>query len=139
MKIGEAGSEPYAFEWTDVPAGSHTVTARATDSTGLTATSMPECVVATASGSWEGIHGEGGMTTYDTEGGKHWTVHTFTQSGTLRVSGAGEVEYLMVGGGGGGGGTYDGGGGAYGALYVPAKGGNGGSGIVIVRSVTGGR
>jgi hypothetical protein len=76
------------------------------------------------------------MTTYDTEGGKHWTVHTFTQSGTLRVSGAGEVEYLMVGGGGG---TYDGGGGAYGALYVPAKGGNGGSGIVIVRSVTGRR
>jgi hypothetical protein len=40
---------------------------------------------------------------------------------------------------GGGGGTYDGGGGAYGALYVPAKGGNGGSGIVIVRSVTGRR
>jgi sialate O-acetylesterase len=139
MKIGEAGSEPYAFEWTDVPAGSHTVTARATDSTGLTATSMPVCVVATASGSWEGIHGEGGMTTYYTEGGTHWTVHTFTQSGTLRVSGAGEVEYLMVGGGGGGGGTYDGGGGAYGALYVPAKGGNGGSGIVIVRYVTGGR
>jgi len=133
-------------------------------------------------------------------------VHTFTQSGTLRVSGAGEVEYLMVGGGRG---TYDGGGGAggaalakassaavrqggpgltsamrdgvtavtyasggwarsrlsyeprvadgnskeantgdggdggscgaYGALYVPVKGGNGGSGIVIVRSVTGGR
>jgi hypothetical protein len=134
MKIGEAGSEPYAFEWTDVPAGSHTVTARATDSTGLTATSMPVCVVATASGSWEGIHGEGGMTTYDTEGGKHWTVHTFTQSGTLRVSGAGEVEYLMVGGGGDGGSC-----GAYGALYVPAKGGNGGSGIVIVRSVTGRR
>jgi hypothetical protein len=91
-------------------------------------------VVATASGSWEGIHGEGGMTTYDTEGGKHWTVHTFTQSGTLRVSGAGEVEYLMVGGGGDGGSC-----GAYGALYVPAKGGNGGSGIVIVRSVTGRR
>jgi len=118
VKIGEAASEPYACEWSDVPAGSHTVTARATDSTGLTVTSTPVSVVATASGSWEGIHAEGGTTTYYTEGGKNWTVHTFTKSGTLRIGGAGEVEYLVVGGGGGGGGTYDGGGGGAGGFLA---------------------
>lgn len=118
VKIGEAVSEPNAFVWSDVPVGSHPVTARATDSTGLTAISMPVCVVATVGGSWEGIHAEGGTTTYYTEGGKHWTVHTFTSSGTLRVVNAGEVEYLVVGGGGGGGGTYDGGGGGAGGFLT---------------------
>jgi len=118
FKIGEAASEPCAYEWSDVPAGSHSVTARATDSTGLTATSLPVCVLATASGSWEGIHAEGGATTYYTEGGKHWTAHTFTEGGKLSVMGDGEIEYLVVGGGGGGGGTYDGGGGGAGGFLT---------------------
>lgn len=118
VKIGEAATPPYSCEWSDVPAGSHTVTARATDSTGLTATSTPVFVVATSSGSWEHIHAEGGTTTYYTESDTNWTVHTFTGSGTLRVSDSGEVEYLVVGGGGGGGGTYDGGGGGGGGFLT---------------------
>jgi len=48
VKIGEATASPYSCVWSDVPTGSHTVTARATDSTGLTATSTPVFVVATA-------------------------------------------------------------------------------------------
>ncbi|GEM_PF-6062712 len=45
--------------------------------------------------------------TITTSGG--YTIHTFTTSGTFTPSGAGNVEYLVVGGGGGGGGavTHD--------------------------------
>ncbi len=50
-----------------------------------------------------------------------YTIHKFTSSGTLTVSGSGNVEVLVVGGGGGGGynSTYghEGGGGAGGCLY----------------------
>ena len=118
VKIGEAAATPYAWMWSDVPAGTHTVTARATDSGGLVATSAPVCVVATASGSWEGIHATGGTVAYYTEGGKNWTAHVFTNSGVLDVKAAGEVEYLLVGGGGGGGGFYDGAGGGGGGFLT---------------------
>ena len=116
VRIGEAAANPYACTWSDVPAGRYTVTARATDSTGLVATSAPVCVVATASGAWEGIHATGGTVAYYTEGGTNWTAHIFTNSGELDVKAAGEVEYLSVAGGGGGGGTYDGGGGGAGGF-----------------------
>ncbi len=118
VKIGEAAATPYACTWSDVPAGRYTVTARATDSTGLVATSAPVCVVATASGSWEGIHATGGTVAYYTEGGTNWTAHVFTTNGTLTVAAAGEVEYLLVGGGGGGGGFYDGAGGGGGGFLT---------------------
>ncbi|MEI7823231.1 MAG: sialate O-acetylesterase [Verrucomicrobiota bacterium] len=118
VKIGEAAANPYACTWSDVPAGTHTVTARVTDSGGLVATSVPVCVVATASGSWEGIHATGGTVAYYTEGGKNWTAHVFTNSGVLDVKAAGEVEYLLVGGGGGGGGFYDGAGGGGGGFLT---------------------
>ena len=116
VKIGEAAANPYAFTWSDVQTGSHAVTARATDSTGLVATSAPVYVVATASGAWEGIHATGGTVAYYTEGGTNWTAHVFTNSGVLNVKAAGEVEYLVVGGGGGGGGTYESGGGGAGGV-----------------------
>jgi hypothetical protein len=47
-----------------------------------------------------------------------YTIHTFTSSGTLTVSGSAKsgIEYLVVAGGGGGGGTRAGGGGAGGML-----------------------
>jgi len=51
--------------------------------------------------------------TETTSGG--YKYHTFTSGGTLTVSSAGNVEYLVVGGGGGGGAWYGGGGGAGGA------------------------
>jgi sialate O-acetylesterase len=120
VKIGEAAANPYACTWPDVQAGSHTVTARATDSGGLVATSAPVYVVATASGAWEGIHATGGTVAYYTEGGTNWTAHVFTNSGVLNVKAAGEVEYLVVGGGGGGGGTYESGGGGAGGVRTGA-------------------
>jgi hypothetical protein len=39
VKLGEATTGPYAFLWTNVRAGAHTLSARATDSYGLSATS----------------------------------------------------------------------------------------------------
>lgn len=39
IKIGETTSAPYSFTWTNVPAGTYTITARATDNSGLTTTS----------------------------------------------------------------------------------------------------
>ena len=118
VKISEAAAKPYACVWSDVPAGRYTVTARATDSTGLVATSAPVCVVATASGAWEGIHAEGGTVAYYTEGGTNWTAHIFATNGMFNVKAAGEVEYLVVGGGGGGGGFYDGAGGGGGGFLI---------------------
>ena len=43
---------------------------------------------------------------------KTHTVHTFTSTGTLTVTGSGDIEYLVVAGGGGGGWNAAGGGGA---------------------------
>ncbi len=118
IKIGEAASAPYSCEWSNVPAGTHALTTKATDDGGLAGTSAPVYVVATASGRLEGIHATGGSVTHYTEGGTHWTAHTFTQSGTLDVGAAGEAEYLIVAGGGGGGGTFDGGGGGAGGFLA---------------------
>ncbi len=56
----------------------------------------------------------GGNTTTDISG---YRIHTFTSSGTLSVSGAGNVEVLVVAGGGGGGADVGGGGGAGGLIY----------------------
>jgi gliding motility-associated-like protein len=39
-KLGEDLSSPYSFAWTNVPAGSHTITARATDNKSATTTSQ---------------------------------------------------------------------------------------------------
>lgn len=52
-----------------------------------------------------------------------YTVHTFTSSGTLDVTGSGDAEILVVAGGGSGGGGYwsgGGGGGAGGVAYASA-------------------
>jgi lysophospholipase L1-like esterase len=40
-KIGEDTTSPYTYTWTDVPQGSYTLTARATDNGGATGTSAP--------------------------------------------------------------------------------------------------
>ncbi|MFN6947245.1 MAG: endo-1,4-beta-xylanase, partial [Cytophagaceae bacterium] len=39
VKLGEDASSPYSFSWTNVPAGTHTITARATDNDGNISTS----------------------------------------------------------------------------------------------------
>lgn len=55
----------------------------------------------------------GGSETTITEDNVSYKVHTFTSSGTFTVlSGASNVEYLVIAGGGGGGRAYAGGGGA---------------------------
>jgi len=72
-----------------------------------------------------------------------YTIHTFTSSGSLVVTGSDiTADYLVVGGGGGGGGTRGGGGGAGGMVETPGGtipvgthtvtiggGGNGGPGV----------
>jgi hypothetical protein len=57
--------------------------------------------------SWSSLSATGGTIT--TVNG--YTIHTFTSSGSFVVSGAGDVEVLVVAGGGGGGGNHGGGGG----------------------------
>ena len=48
--IGSDATSPYSFTWTNVPAGSFTLTARATDNLGLTRTSSPVQVSVTVGG-----------------------------------------------------------------------------------------
>jgi subtilisin family serine protease len=48
--IGSDSTNPYSFTWTNVPAGSYALTARATDNLGLTRTSTPVQVSVTAPG-----------------------------------------------------------------------------------------
>jgi uncharacterized protein YegL len=45
-KLGEAMVAPYNFYWANVPAGSHTLTAKATDNAGATASSPPVSFIA---------------------------------------------------------------------------------------------
>ncbi len=40
-KLGESTTSPYSFTWSDVPEGSYTLTTKATDNLGATATSIP--------------------------------------------------------------------------------------------------
>jgi regulation of enolase protein 1 (concanavalin A-like superfamily) len=42
--IGTASSAPFSVSWRDVPSGSHSLTARVTDSLGMTATSVPVAI-----------------------------------------------------------------------------------------------
>jgi alpha-L-rhamnosidase len=66
-----------------------------------------------------------GTVTNDTDaGGTNWTAHTFEKSETFSIIDCGPVDVLAVAGGGGGGGVS-------GSRFK--NGGNGGSGIVIVR------
>jgi len=69
-------------------------------------------------GNWYSLSNKTSVTggTVTTSG--NYTIHTFTSSGTLLVSGSAKsgIEYLIVAGGGGGGGTRAGGGGAGGML-----------------------
>ena len=56
----------------------------------------------------EAVSATGGMVSSYTQNGTNFTVHTFTNSGTLVVTAGGTVEYLVIGSGGGGGGGYSG-------------------------------
>ncbi|OMP79966.1 PQQ-dependent sugar dehydrogenase [[Flexibacter] sp. ATCC 35208] len=50
-KIGEDADAPYTFTWTSVPAGTYSLTAKATDNAGLTATSIPVGITVSNGGS----------------------------------------------------------------------------------------
>jgi hypothetical protein len=62
-------------------------------------------------------HCRGGVETEKFIGDLKYRIHTFTNSGILKVNRYTEVEYLIVAGGGGGGHNNGGGGGAGGLLY----------------------
>jgi gliding motility-associated-like protein len=47
-KLGEDLSSPYVWTWTNVPAGNHTITAKATDNKSATATSQPVAISVSA-------------------------------------------------------------------------------------------
>ncbi len=44
-KLGEAVAAPYNFNWSNAAAGTYSVTARATDDTGVSTTSLPVSVI----------------------------------------------------------------------------------------------
>jgi hypothetical protein len=118
-KIGESASAPYACEWAATSAGLHVLTARATTGDGVTGSSAAVYVIATASDLPKGVQATGGLVTCYAEGGRLWTAHIFTNSGTLDVTSEGVVEYLVVGGGGGGsGGPHENGGGGAGGFLT---------------------
>ena len=48
--IGRATSAPFSFTWTGVPQGGYSITARATDGLGVTATSAPVAITVTTNG-----------------------------------------------------------------------------------------
>jgi hypothetical protein len=70
-KLGEDTTAPYALNWTNVPAGSYTITARATDATGLTANASVSILVTAA--------GANGLT------GEYYSDLTFTNLGFTRI------------------------------------------------------
>src|SRR5436309_3370656 len=47
-KLGEDTTAPYSFSWTGVPAGSYTLTGRATDDLGATTTSAASTITVAA-------------------------------------------------------------------------------------------
>jgi hypothetical protein len=56
-KLGEAASAPYQYAWTNVPAGSYTLTAKATDNNGATTISAGiNVIVLTAYAQWRQAH-----------------------------------------------------------------------------------
>ena len=69
----------------------------------------------------------GGTVSTYSSGGINYKVHTFTSSGSLVVTGAGVVDYLIVAGGGGGGSGNGG---------PSASGGGGGAGGMLTGSTT---
>jgi hypothetical protein len=73
-KLGEDQTAPYSFTWPNVPIGSYTFTARATDDHGLMKTSTPVAVTVTAPGSAPvlGNTSEGNTTDTITDGTGSW-------------------------------------------------------------------
>jgi len=67
-KLGESTAPPYQFVWRNVPAGSFTVTAKATNTNGLTSTSSSIIVGSPATATNIGNISEGNTTDYITDG-----------------------------------------------------------------------
>jgi len=77
IKLGEATASPYAFLWTNVRAGAHTLSARATDIYGLSATSsVPITVVRTRFVAYVVPPGTFGAQTYVNSLGMDFEVRT---------------------------------------------------------------
>ncbi|MBM4165099.1 MAG: InlB B-repeat-containing protein, partial [Lentisphaerae bacterium] len=153
VRLGEDMSAPYSCVWSNVPVGTHTLTARAIDSEGVAGDLVTVWVTATASGVWNSILASGGDEVYDfVTNGFAYRVHKFITPGWMpdtegfvvsSTGSSGQVEYLVVAGAGGGSGFKNrrsGGGGAGGMLagstsvvaqiypIVVGAGGNGGMG-----------
>ena len=90
----------------------------------------------------EAFSATGGTETEITVDGQAWKVHTFTNSGTLEVTGGGskDIEYVIVGGGGAGGADYRAGGGGAGGYRSSVQGelSGGGSAAESLFTISGG-
>jgi polyvinyl alcohol dehydrogenase (cytochrome) len=66
--LGSDTSSPYSFDWTNVAAGTYTLTAKATDASGATATSDPVTITVqsgqTSAGDWTTYHRDGARSGY---------------------------------------------------------------------------
>ncbi len=119
VSIGEDGTAPYSFAWSNVVVGDHSLVARATDGNARTGDSAVVVLKVSADGQWEGARAAGGAVTNYNENGTNFMAHIFTNSSdTLAVRHGVDVQYLIVAGGGGGGGGYQGGGGGAGGLRL---------------------
>jgi O-glycosyl hydrolase len=85
-KLGEVLSSPFSFNWLNVPAGNHSLTARATDNQGAVTTSSALSILVGAPGTpifWRGINFGGGSVVVD---GNAWVSHTVAETVGLSFS-----------------------------------------------------
>lgn len=92
-------TSPYSFDWTNVPAGSYTLTARATDNSGATVTSASVAITVNSTSEpttvslQQGVNGYSGMT--DTSLRSDATKTNFGNATTLLADGTPDYAILM--------------------------------------------
>jgi hypothetical protein len=64
-KLGEDTTSPYSFDWTNVPAGSYSLTAKATDNAGATATSSAVSITVSTTTKTGDLNGDGQVNIFD--------------------------------------------------------------------------
>jgi fibronectin type 3 domain-containing protein len=81
--LGTSTSAPYAYSWANVPAGPHTLSAKATDNAGATTTSAPVAITVTGgSGTLPVGWSHGDVGAVGVSGGASYAGGTFTVSGS---------------------------------------------------------
>jgi fibronectin type 3 domain-containing protein/O-glycosyl hydrolase len=80
--LGTSTSAPYAYSWANVPAGPHTLSAKATDNAGATTTSAPVAITVTAPSTLPTGWSHGDVGAVGVSGDASYAGGTFTVSGS---------------------------------------------------------